>query len=119
MAQDLPDSALRGVPGVSEFPPPTELRMEIGNQEFMTSLPRLRELRSFLQKEAINIEDDEGHPLSFGGLNQLQLGYAGREPTLAEWTQLESLTQRLFGLLSTPLRRRFVLGDIPRWVSYL
>lgn len=43
----------------------------------------------------------------------------GRDPTEDEWSRVEDLTQALFQLLTPSLRKRFILGDIPRQVVTL
>lgn len=90
---------------------------KINNQQFMCNLKRLQELRTFLIQEAIFKSD--GGTLASESLNRLQYNPQGREPSSGEWDELEFLTQKLFGLLSDPLSRRFVLGEIPRWVAFL
>jgi hypothetical protein len=93
----------------------------INDEHFMRDLNRLKELRSFLIQEAINISpDDDSTVLSFGTLNQLRrppVGELGRAPTLQEWSDVERYTQNLFRLLTEPLRRRFILGGMPAWLS--
>jgi hypothetical protein len=109
-------------------PPPTEVpaalvadvetSVQISDYYFMRNLNRLRELRSFLIQEAVGRPDVR---LEFGSLNQLRYATTsrGREPTKDEWTQVERLTQSLFQLLTPPLRRRFLLGEIPMWIGWL
>lgn len=88
----------------------------INDAQFIRDLTRLKELRSFLiQEAAINMEASTS--ISFGTLNLLRYGSDGREPTQEEWENVESYTQQLFRLLTEPLRRRFVLGEIPSWVA--
>lgn len=91
----------------------------INDEQFIRDLRRLKELRSFLIQEAINIAsaEDESNPLAFEGLNLLKYGYNGRAPTREEWRSVEDRTQVLFRCLTGPLRRRFILGEIPSWVS--
>jgi hypothetical protein len=96
--------------------PPEDL---IGDGYFMRDLDRLRELRSFLIQEAVRVPADDAGALSFGHLNLLRYSPDGRAPTEEEWSNVERLTQTLFGALTDPLRKRFVLGAIPRWVSLL
>jgi hypothetical protein len=105
----------------------TKLEAEIGptdcfidDEHFMRDLKRLKDLRSFLMQEAVNIiPDDDPTVLSFGKLNQLRLRASGRAPNLDEWLAVERHTQSLFRLLSEPLRRRFILGGTPMWVATL
>jgi len=91
---------------------------DVSDEHFIRDLNRLKELRSFLIQEAINFGPDED-TLSFGRLNLLQYKYGGRSPTQEEWSDVEQLTQILFRQLSEPLRRRFLLGEIPWWMAYL
>lgn len=57
--------------------------------------------------------------MTFQGLNLLRHSPSGRDPTLEEWTDVERHTETLFAALTEPLRRRFVLGTLPMWVSIL
>jgi hypothetical protein len=91
----------------------------IEDWEFIQNLERLKKLRSFLQQEAVYIHPEDSTALSFGKLNLLQGGYPGRAPTQEEWSALEFHTQTLFRLLTDPLRRRFLMGDIPPLLSKL
>jgi hypothetical protein len=95
------------------------LDLRINDGQFIHDLKRLKELRSFLIQEAINISPGESDPLSFGTLNLLRYDIQGRAPTEEEWSKVELYTQTLFRLLTEPLRRRFILGGIPMWVSAL
>ena len=89
----------------------------INDLHFINDLTRLKELRSFLIQEVANISVNDSTALSFGKLNLLRYSVGGREPTQEEWSDVELHTQTLFGLLTEPLRRRFVLGEIPSWVA--
>ena len=89
----------------------------INDSHFIRDLTRLKELRSFLIREAVNVSDPTA--LSFGRLNLLQFRADGEAPTLEEWSELELHTRTLFGFLTEPLRRRFVLGEIPGWLGVL
>jgi hypothetical protein len=91
----------------------------INDEHFIRDLNRLKELRSFLIQEAIFLGPDESSTLQFGRLNLLRHREDGRSPTQNEWSEVERLTQALFGRLSEPLRRRFLLGEIPSWMSLL
>lgn len=92
-------------------------KITINDAHFIGDLTRLKELRSFLIQEVANISLDDSTALSFGKLNLLKYGADGREPTLEEWSDVELHTRILFHLLTEPLRRRFVLGEIPSWVA--
>jgi hypothetical protein len=91
----------------------------ICDQKFIDDLARLKRLRDFLMQEAVVIPPEESCFMSFGELNLLKIGSDGRAPTEKEWTELEDRTQMLFGKLTEPLRRRFLLGEIPSWVTML
>lgn len=88
---------------------------EINDPEFIAQLKQLMALRSFLTKQAIPVT---GLP-STGHLNLLRLGKRGegRFPAAPEWRLLEQNTEALFGLLSEPLRRKFLSSQIPTWLS--
>lgn len=94
-----------------------EAEVRIDDYQFIQDLKRLKELRSFLLQEAVSVSPQDSSPLSFGRLNLLRYSPGGRAPSLEEWSQVEAHTQSLFRLLSDPLRRRFILGGIPSWVS--
>src|SRR5208337_4226228 len=89
----------------------------ISDYQFIRDLKQLKELRSFLIREAVTISDPTA--LSFGRLNLLQFHADGEAPTLEEWSDLELHTRTLFGLLTEPLRRKFILGEIPAWLGAL
>jgi hypothetical protein len=91
----------------------------INDAQFISDLKRLKQLRSFLIQEAINVSAEDSRYLSFGSLNLLRFRLEGRAPTEEEWVTVELHTQSLFGLLNEPLRRRFILGEIPGWISIL
>lgn len=65
------------------------------------------------------MDPEDAVALSFGKLNLLRYHPEGRAPTEDEWLAVESDTRKLFGYLSDPLRRRFILGSIPWWVASL
>ena len=96
---------------------PTEF--DISDPFFMQDLAKLRELRSFLIREAVKLNSPDKGCLSFGELNLLRYKNNGRAPNENEWAQVEFHTQSLFSLLTDPLRRRFILGGIPWWASGL
>lgn len=91
----------------------------INDAHFIQELRRLKELRSFLIHEAISVSTADSIPVSLGRLNQLQYGSGGRAPTPEEWAEVELHTQTLFGRLNEPLRKRFMLGQIPTWMAAL
>ena len=89
----------------------------INDRQFIQDLKRLQRLRAFLMQETVSAK--EATALSFGRLNLLRYKLNGREPTQAEWADVERHTRTLFGSLTEPLRRRFVLGEIPVWMAVL
>jgi hypothetical protein len=92
---------------------------KVNDWGFIRDLKRLIELRSFLLNEAINISPRDSMPQSFGPLNLLKYDPMGRAPTAEEWSALEAHTQSLFQLMTEPLRRRFLLGQIPKLLTIL
>jgi hypothetical protein len=117
MARDVLNGSTGGIELEHQTEEPSDVT--VNDEQFIRDLKRLKELRSFLIQEAINISPGDSTPLSFGRLNLLQYRFTGRAPTQEEWSQVELHTQTLFRLLSEPLRRRFILGEIPSWVSIL
>lgn len=116
----FPETAIQMRSGKREEAPPDPRATStaISDARFIKDLDRLKDLRSFLLQEAITPK--ESAALSLGDLNLLQLNVVnGRAPTLEEWSELETRTQTLFGLLDDPQRRRFLVGEIPQWVSKL
>lgn len=91
---------------------------EIGDEQFMEDLGKLKDLRSFLIEQAVQLKPGED-ALSFGKLNLLQWRSGGRMPTADEWNALERLTQDLFRHLSDPLRRRFLYRRLPWWIPLM
>jgi hypothetical protein len=90
----------------------------INDPQFMDDLEQLKLLRSFLIQQAVPLKRGE-NALSFGKLNRLRRVWTtgGRSPTLEEWEELEKNTQELYSHLNESLRRRFLYGQIPAWVS--
>lgn len=93
--------------------------ISINDWQFIRDLKRLKELRSFLIQEAIDVSPEGPNASSFGHLSSLRYAQNGRAPTQAEWSNVELYTQALFRLLNEPLKRRFLLGDIPAWMAWL
>jgi|SRR5215470_17061467 len=87
--------------------------IRINDEQCISDLQRLKDLRSFFIQEAVNVDRADASSLAFGRLNLLRFNHSGRAPTEEEWKRVEYHTQTLFGLLTDPLRRRFILGDIP------
>src|SRR5215469_15165713 len=69
---------------------------DISDSQFMADLQKLKDLRSFLIEQAIQLKPTESGTISFKGLNLLRLKPGGRSPTPEEWESLETLTQELF-----------------------
>jgi hypothetical protein len=55
--------------------------------------------------------------LDFGRLNTLRSGLRGRYPTEDEWKLLAENTERLYRQLDDDVRRWFLYGQIPGWVT--
>jgi hypothetical protein len=91
----------------------------INDEQFISDLKRLKDLRSFFIQGAVNLNVSDLRALSFGRLNLLRFQQSGRAPTEDEWGEVEYRTQVLFSLLTEPLRRRFILGEIPFWMAWL
>jgi hypothetical protein len=96
-----------------------DLSNEIGDEQFIEDLGKLKDLRSFLIEQAVPLKPGEDAALSFGKLNLLRWRSGGRSPTEDEWDALEKLTQDLFRHLSDPLRRRFLYRRLPWWVPQM
>jgi hypothetical protein len=88
----------------------------ISDKQFIEDLNRLKELRSFLIREAVRANFNA---ISFGKLNLLRYSETGRPPTADEWEQVEHQTHTLFNLLSDPLRKKFLLGEVPPVITLL
>jgi hypothetical protein len=117
MAQDGTAGVAKVVSLGGAGTPDTLARTMINDYRFIRDLNRLKELRSFLIQEAIVSEDPTA--LSFGRLDLLRYSRDGVAPSQEEWSEVEHHTQELFSLLSEPLRRKFILGEIPLWVAVL
>ena len=94
----------------------------INDERFIKDLERLKDLRSFLIQEAVSLSGTDSAALEFGQLNLLRFNntpFGGRDPTEEEWNKVERQTRILFGLLTPPLRRRFLLGAIPGLLAWL
>jgi hypothetical protein len=85
----------------------------INDDEFMTDLHRLRQLRSFLNNEAVVLGLSPSDSETLGYLFTLKAGFRGRPPTSQEWTSLDNFNQLFFQTLTEAQRRRFLLGGIP------
>jgi hypothetical protein len=92
---------------------------DISDEQFIKDLRKLKELRSFLIEQAVQLQPTESASISFGKLNLLRFRDDGRVPNVEEWELLETLTQELFRHLSEPLRRRFLYSRTPGWFAPL
>jgi hypothetical protein len=97
------------------------LRREIGEQEsvicdsrFMRDLEQLK-VRSFLIQHALSVKTKGA--MDFSGLNTLRLGSRGRYPREDEWKRFEEYTEALYRDLDDDVRRKFLYGQIPGWVT--
>jgi hypothetical protein len=91
----------------------------IDDAQFMADLQKLKDLRSFLIEQAVQLKLTDSTELYFGDLNLLHLSIGGRAPTREEWESLEALTQKLFSHLTDPLRHRFLCSRLAWWVPGL
>jgi hypothetical protein len=101
-----------------EVPGPDADSIDLCDEIFIKDLKRLKELRSFLIEQAVCMDALSSQTTAFGNLNRLRYRQKGRMPTEAEWTAVENNTEALFKLLTEPLRRKFILGETPWWVTY-
>lgn len=110
--------AVSELPRMRDAPTPDPEHM-IKDQDFMRDLKRLRALREFLRQSEVQISKEGREACAFGDLNLLQngLGMKGRPPTRWEWDEVEWRTQFIWDLLSESSRKRFILGEIPGWIS--
>jgi hypothetical protein len=92
---------------------------DISDEQFIKDLQKLKELRSFLIEQAIQLQPTETASISFGKLNLLRFRDDGRVPNEEEWELLERLTHGLFRQLDEPLRRRFLYSRTPAWFAPL
>jgi hypothetical protein len=88
----------------------------VSDEQFIRDLKQLKDLRSFLIREAVGVA---WSPDTFEGLDRLRYHPLGRTPTEAEYGKVQDITRGLFGFLPDSLRRKFVLGRIPWWVAWL
>jgi hypothetical protein len=91
----------------------------ISDGQFIRDLQQLKDLRSFLIRDAVKLDALEPNSLSFGGLNLLRYHAFGRTPTEAEWSKLEKLTQTLFALPNEAITRKFARSRIPWWMAWI
>jgi hypothetical protein len=92
---------------------------DISDEQFMNDLGKIKQLRSFLIEQAVQLQPTEAASISFGKLNLLRFNEDGRSPNEEEWDSLERLTQALFSHLNDALRRRFLYSRTPAWFTPL
>jgi len=89
----------------------------INDQEFCRNVRRLTKLKFFLLQEGTTINTVSSSTSSH--IHRLRYQKKdSRDPTPDEWAQLDSRTEELFNALTPALRRKFMLGEIPAWVSW-
>jgi hypothetical protein len=112
VALDLsnPASSLSEVDTAAPKPPGNA----INDSQFITELNRLRNLKGFLNNEAVVLGLSDVDSNVLGDLFTLTESYRGRSPTGAEWTKLDQFNQLFFQRLTEAQRRRFLLGGIPQ-----
>lgn len=113
------DRATNAEDGNSRDATITEPGAGVSDLQFIGDLKALKNLRSFFIREAVSVSGSEALSLALGNLNRLYYEEGARRPTVAEWAQVEQLTQELFGYMTEPLRRKYILGTIPWWISAL
>jgi hypothetical protein len=102
---------------LAEPPADTEVGDLIADRQFMHDLNQLKALRSFLIQAVVSPRLSES-PIYFGSLNTLRYGLTGgRLPTSKEWALLEELTNDLYSNIDGTVRRRFLYGQLPTWVT--
>lgn len=87
----------------------------IVDAKFNKDLETLRDLHSFLIREAKSLPED----FSLGILNALKAGGAnekGRSPTADEWKAIEKKTQVLFAQLTDVDRKKFLASQMPNFL---
>ena len=85
----------------------------IGDRQFMDDLTQLKSLRSYMIRQA---KSAQAGTIELGNLNLLHFDERGRSPTFFEWSELEHKSNDLYQHLSEADRRRFLYGQIPRFV---
>lgn len=106
--------------GVSDAVPPNQTapsnpasNNDICDSEFITELNRLRNLKGFLNNEAVVLAMSDADSKALGELFTLRANSKGRSPTGQEWTEVDKFNQLFFQRLTESQRRRFLLGGIP------
>jgi hypothetical protein len=86
---------------------------------FNNQLTLLKNLKSFLLDEAVNIRAEDTALFSFGRLNHLRYDEKGRLPTVDEWDAADRHSQALFGYLDDDQKRRFRLKQATDLIAAL
>lgn len=93
----------------------TDPENTIADAKFNKDLQTLRNLHSFLIREAKSLPED----FSLGILNTLKDGgqsEKGRSPTADEWKAIEKKTQVLFAQLTDTDRKKFLASQMPNFL---
>lgn len=88
----------------------------ICDQQFIHDLDQLKALRSFCIRQAVSVRSSDG-AVHLDALNTLRYHPRGRWPSSDEWEKLEVSTDQLYHNLDENVRRRFLYGQIPDWVT--
>ena len=84
------------------------------DKHFMADVTQLKALRSFMIRQAKTTTDS--WKMELGALNLFRFDKQGRFPDDQEWAELEHRSNELYRHLSEEDRRRFLYGQIPRFV---
>jgi hypothetical protein len=85
----------------------------------MNQFATLASLKTLLLTRGVHVRDEDVPLLSFGMLNDLRYSDKGRLPTVVEWEQLDSRSQKLFSYLDDGLRKRFELSQTANLIAGL
>ena len=98
--------------------PDEATHQSVADSSFITDVKRLGRLRAFLYKQALTVEYPPT-PLTFAALSELRWALGGRSPTEAERVTVDTQTEVIFRSLSEPLRRKFLMGELPWWLTLM
>src|SRR5262245_3423648 len=76
--------------------PPVPENFLISDGQFIHDVKTLKDLRSFMIKQATPLKPSEAGKISLGQLNLLRYDPSGRFPSLEEWELLEGHTQECY-----------------------
>jgi hypothetical protein len=93
--------------------PPELPSNSICDKQFMDDVEQLKALRSYMIRQA---KIAGVRTLELGDLNLLHFDEKGRLPTYKEWADLEHRSSELYYHLPEQDRRRFLYGQLPRFV---